>query len=182
MPPHATGCAPGAGLGEPSPPLWEVADIFRHSGETSRTAHPVLPAHQQVRHDMVVCRTAQLGGHTAHGQQCGFERYASHSCRHRHCPTCQTRTKLTWLEDRKAALLPVPSFHTVFTLPHDLNPLVLGNKRTLLTLLCKAASQTLLQCGQQHLGGQIGCTMVLHTWDQTLGAHVHVHCVIAAGA
>ena len=24
--------------------------------------------------------------------------------------------------------------------------------------------------------------MVLHTWDQTLRAHFHVHCVIAAGA
>jgi Putative transposase len=70
----------------------------------------------------------------------------------------------------------------VFTLPHDLNPLLLAHTRPLLTLLFKAASQTLIQCGQRNLGGQIGCTMVLHTWDQTLGAHFHVHCVIAAGA
>jgi hypothetical protein len=66
--------------------------------------------------------------------------------------------------------------------PHDLNPLILAHKRPLLTLLFKAASQTLIQFGQRNLGGQIGCTMVLHTWDQTLGAHFHVHCVIAAGA
>jgi len=51
-----------------------------------------------------------------------------------------------------------------------------------LTLLFNAASQTLVQFGQRNLGGQIGCTMILHTWDQTLGAHFHVHCIIAAGA
>ena len=86
------------------------------------------------------------------------------------------------MEDRKAALLPVPYFHLVCTVPHALNPLILTHKRPLLTLLFKAASQTLVQFGQRNLGGQIGCTMVLHTWDQTLGAHFHVHCVIAAGA
>ena len=67
-------------------------------------------------------------------------------------------------------------------MPHDLNPLILAYKRPLLPLLCNAASQTLIQFGHRNLGGQIGCTMVLHTWDQTLGAHFHVHCVIAAGA
>src|SRR5262249_34657136 len=70
----------------------------------------------------------------------------------------------------------------VFTVPHDLNPLILAHKRPLLTLLFNAASQTLVQFGHHNLGGQIGCTMVLHTWDQTLGAHFHVHCIIAAGA
>ena len=86
------------------------------------------------------------------------------------------------MEDRKAELLPVPYFHLVFTVPHDLNPLILAHKRPLLTLLFNAASQTLVQFGHRNLGGQIGCTMVLHTWDQTLGAHFHVHCIIAAGA
>jgi hypothetical protein len=86
------------------------------------------------------------------------------------------------VEDRKAALLPVPYFHLVFTVPHALTPLILTHKRPLLPLLFRAASQTLVQCGQRNLGGQIGCTMVLHTWDQTLGAHCHVHGRMAAGA
>jgi len=77
--------------------------------------------------------------------------------------------------------LPVPYFHTVFTLPQARNPVVLHNKRALLTLLFKAASQTLLQCGRHHLGGQLGATMVLHTWDQTLGAPFHVHGILPAG-
>lgn len=76
----------------------------------------------------------------------------------------------------------MPSFHLVCTLPHDLNPLLLAHQRPLLTLLCKAASQTRIPCGQRHLGGQSGCTMGLHTWAQPVGAHCHVHGVSAAGA
>ena len=179
MPPTAHGRPQ---VRKPSAPPWEVADIFRLYGETYRRAHPVPPAQQKVMHDIEACRTAQLGGHAEHCPTCGFERYAYNSCRNRHCPKCQTFTKVQWVEDRKAELLPVPYFHLVFTVPHDLNPLILAHKRPLLTLLFNAASQTLVQFGQRNLGGQIGCTMVLHTWDQTLGAHFHVHCVIAAGA
>ena len=182
MPPHAPDC-PGETTGhQPHAPLWEVADIFRLYGETYRRSHPVTPAQQQVMHDIEACRTAQLGGHAEHCPTCGFERYAYNSCRHRHCPKCQTFTKMQWVANRQAELFPVPYFHLGFTVPHDLNPLILAPKRPLLTLLFNAASQTLVQFGQRNLGGQIGCTMVLHTWDQTLGAHFHVHCVIAAGA
>ena len=117
--------------------------------------------------DLETCRTAQLGGHAEHCPTCGFERYAYNSCRNRHCLKCQTFTKVQWVEDRKAELLPVPYFHLVFTVPHALTPPILAHKRPLLTLLFNAASQTLVQFGHRNLGGQIGCTMVLHTWDQT---------------
>ena len=182
MVPHATDCPRETEGGQPSAPPWEVATIFRLSGEAYRRAHPVPSAHQKVMRDIEACRTAQLGGHAEHCPTCGFERYAYNSCRNRHCPKCQTFPKVQWVEDRKAELLPVPSFHLVCTVPHALNPLLLAYKRPLLTLLFNAASQTLIQFGHRNLGGQIGCTMVLHTWDQTLGAHFHVHCVIAAGA
>jgi hypothetical protein len=142
----------------------------------------VPPAQQKVMRDIETCRTAQRGGHAAHGPTWGFERYAYTSCRHRHGPKCQTFTKVQWVEDRQAELLPVPYFHLVCTVPHDLTPLILAHKRPLLTLLFNAASQTLVQFGHRNLGGQIGCTMVLHPWDQTLGAHCHVHCLMAAGA
>ena len=182
MVPHATACPPATAVGQPSAPPWEVAHIFRLYGETSRCTHPVPPAHQKVMRDIEACRTAQLGGHAEHCPTCGFERYAYNSCRNRHCPKCQTFPQVQWVEARKAELLPVPYFHLVFTVPHDLTPLILAHKRPLLTLLFNAASQTLVQFGRRNLGGQIGCTMILHTWDQTLGAHFHVHCGIAAGA
>ena len=182
MPPHATAYPPEREVDQPSPPPWDVADIFRLHGETYRRAPPVPPAPQKVMRDIEACRTAPLGGHAEHCPPCGFERYASHACRNRHGPKCQTCTKGQWVEDRKAAWLPVPSFHLVLTVPHALTPLILAHKRPLLTLLYNAASQTLGQCGHRNLGGQIGCPMVWHPWEQTLGAHGHVHCVIAAGA
>jgi hypothetical protein len=182
MPPHTTDCPDAAAMPQPNAPPWEVADIFRLYGETYRRTHPVPPAHQRVMRDLEACRTAPLGGHVEPCSTCGCERYAYHSGRNRHGPKCQTFTKVQGVEDRKAELLPVPYCHLGFTVPHDLHPLILAHKRPLLTLLFNAASQTLVQFGQRNLGGQIGCTMGLHTWDQTLGAHFHVHCIMAAGA
>lgn len=167
---------------EPTPPRWEVADIVRLYGDSYRQLYPVSPGQQQGLEAIAACRTAQLGGHVEQCAQCGFERYAYHSCRNRHCPKCQSFTKAQWVADRQADLLPVPYFHTVFTLPHALNALVLGNKRLLLGLLFTAASQTLLQFGRHNLGGQLGGIMVLHTWDQLLNVHFHVHCLVPGGA
>jgi len=176
-------CAPTAPAGDkPEPPRWEVADIIRLYGDSYRQTHPVSPAQQRVLEAIAACRTAQLGGHVEQCPQCGFERYAYHSCRNRHCPKCQSFTKAQWVAARQAELLPVPYFHTVFTLPHALNPLILGNQRRLLGLLFTAASQTLLQFGRHNLGGQLGGVMVLHTWDQLLNAHFHVHCLVPGGA
>lgn len=182
MPAHTAGCSPEAPREDPGRPPWEVADVLRHYGESYCAAYRVPPSHHKVMHDILVCRTAALGGHAEQCPQCGFERYAYNSCRNRHCPKCQTLTKAQWVADRQAELLPVPYFHCVFTLPHELNALVLANKRPLLTLLLRAASQTLLQFGRQNLGGQLGGIQVLHTWDQTLGAHFHVHCLVPGGA
>jgi hypothetical protein len=90
--------------------------------------------------------------------------------------------KAQWVEARRADLLPTPYCHTVLTLPHELNPLSLGNKRLLLGLLFRAASETLLQFGRLNLGGQLGAIMVLHTWDQVLQAHFHLHALVPGGA
>ena len=156
---------PGAVAPASPPAQWELADVLRLYGESYRQTHPVSMAQQKVMEAIMACRTAQLGGHAEQCPQCGFERYASNSCRNRHCPKCQTVTKAQWVEARRADLLPTPYFHTVLTLPHELNPLILGNKRLLLGLLFRAASETLLQFGRHNLGGQLGAIMVLHTWD-----------------
>ena len=107
--------------------------------------------------------------------------FVPHSCRNRHCPLCQGQAARQWLAQQEAALLPVPYFHLVFTLPHELNPLIRQNQQTLYTLLFTAASQTLLQFGQNRFGVQLGITAVVHTWSQTLLDHYHLHCIVAAG-
>jgi hypothetical protein len=160
----------------------EVADILRRFGPSYAQTHSVSPFEQRLMDDLIMCRTARLGGHLEHCLACGFERHAYNSCRNRHCPKCQTVTKMRWLEARGAELLPTPYFHTVFTLPHELNPLVLANKRRLLALLFQSASDTLLDFGKRRLGGQLGAIMILHTWDQRLKPHFHVHALVPGGA
>ena len=113
---------------------------------------------------------------------CGFERPAYNSCRNRHCPKCQSLAKVKWLDKQKSELLPVGYFHLVFTLPHELNALILTNKKILLSHLFKAVGETLVEFGHTGLGGQIGFITVLHTWDQTLLDHFHLHCLVPAGA
>jgi putative transposase/transposase-like zinc-binding protein len=129
-----------------------------------------------------VCRTEELGGHLDRCDACGFERPAYNSCRNRHCPKCQSLAKAQWLEKQTAELLPVGYFHVVFTLPHELNRLILANNKIVLGLLFKAASETLLEFGRSRLGGTLGLIAVLHTWDQTLKDHFHLHCLVPAGA
>jgi Putative transposase/Transposase zinc-binding domain len=172
--------APGA---RPQP-VCELADIVRQYGPAYRAAHRLPRPQLKVLQAIESCRTAVLGGHRESCAQCGFERYAYNSCRNRHCPKCQSLAKAQWLEDRQAELLDVPYFHNVFTLPHQLNPLLLcheDNRRALLNLLFRAAAETLLEFGRNNLGGTLGATLVLHTWDQQLRPHFHLHCVIPGG-
>jgi hypothetical protein len=129
-----------------------------------------------------VCRTQELGGHLDRCDHCGFERPAYNSCRNRHCPKCQSLATAQWLEKQTTELLPVGYFHVVFTLPHELNRLILANKKIGLSLLFKAVSETLLEFGRRRLGGTVGIIAVLHTWDQTLKDHFHLHCLLPAGA
>jgi hypothetical protein len=84
---------------------------------------------------------------------------------------------------RQNELLPVAYVHVVFTLPHQLSPLALQNKKVLYDLLFHASAETLLEVARdpRHLGADIGFLSVLHTWGQNLLAHPHVHCVVPSG-
>jgi Putative transposase/Transposase zinc-binding domain len=164
---------------KPSP---ELADIFRAYGQSYRQSHPLPRSQLKVMRAIESCRTAALGGHLQQCDSCGYQQPAYNSCRNRHCPKCGSLAKAQWLEDRKADLLPVGYFHLVFTLPHELNPLILVNKKLLCDILFKAVSQTLLEFGRTQLGGSLGFICVLHTWDQTLRDHFHLHCLIPGGA
>ena len=130
------------------------------------------------------CRTPALGGHVEACDHCGMSRAVYHSCRNRHCPKCQALAKERWVEARCARLLPVPYFHVVFTLPHELNDLARAHPRVVLGLLFRCAWATLREFGRdpRHLGGELGATAVLHTWSQTLAHHVHLHWLVTAGA
>ncbi len=168
----------------PKRPRWELADVLRLHGEDFRRSRSLPPVHARIMRDITACRTPALGGHLERCDHCGFERHAYNSCRNRHCPKCQALAKARWLEARTAELLPVPYFHAVFTLPHELNPLILRNKEVALRILFRSAAQTLQQFAgdpRSRLGGKLGFIAVLHTWDQKLLDHFHIHCLIPAG-
>jgi hypothetical protein len=169
----------------PAPaPALEVADIVRAGGDAYRATHRLSVQQDRVLRAIVNCRTAALGGHSAQCDHCGALSISYCSCRNRHCPKCQTLAKQRWLERQCADLLDIDYWHLVFTLPHELNPLARGNPQVIYRLLFRAASQTLLEFGRnpRWLGGELGITMVLHTWGQKLDQHIHVHCVVTGGA
>lgn len=129
------------------------------------------------------CRTSKLGGSVMACSGCGEVHYVLHSCRNRHCPHCQGIDKELWVEDRKAELLPVKYYHVVFTVPHDLLELFRYNRKTMYNLLFESAWDTLNSFAKdpQWLGAQAGAIAVLHTWDQQLKYHPHVHFIVPAG-
>jgi Putative transposase/Transposase zinc-binding domain len=162
----------------------EVADIFRAYGEAYRATHRLSGQQLRVMQAIETCRTAALGGHLAQCDRCGAQVVRYHSCGNRHCPKCQTLARVRWVNARLAELLEIPYFHCVLTLPHALNPLAQGNPQLLYGLLFASAAATLQTFGRdpRWLGGEIGLTLVLHTWGQTLEHHIHVHGIVTGGA
>ena len=166
-----------------SPPV-EVADIIRAASAAFFDGSQWLTWFQvKVLTAILYCRTAALGGHVDSCSHCGYQAISYNSCRNRHCPKCQTNARDRWLAARCRDLLPAPYVHVVFTLPHQLAPLALQNKREIYSLLFRASAETLLQVAAdpKHLGAEIGFFSILHTWNQQLLHHPHVHCVVPAG-
>jgi hypothetical protein len=161
-----------------------LAEVLRRHGPAYLAAHPLSAAKAKVWRAIVACRTVALGGHVQTCQDCGTTRHVYHSCRNRHCPRCQTRAKEAWLAARQREVLPVPYFHLVFTLPHDLNALIGQCPRAIYEMLFGAVSATLTEfaANPRWLGGTPAFSLVLHTWKQNLGRHVHIHALVPGGA
>jgi hypothetical protein len=137
---------------------------------------------RSVVNNIMKCRTAALGGHILVCKECGHVEISYNACKDRHCPGCGAFEKAQWLEAQKKWLLPVDYYHAVFTIDHVFNPLVWRNKREMYNLLCRTVAKVLKEYGREYLDGEIGFTMVLHTWGQQIQAHPHVHVIITGGA
>lgn len=151
---------------------------------TYKQSHTLTPPQATVCHRLGLCRTEALGGQRIHCNQCDFEQERFHSCRNRHCPQCQKQATAQWSEAQSQRILPVPYFHLVFTLPHELNPWIQLHPEVIYALLFKSVWKTLTSFGAQkrRLNGELGMTAVLHTWGQNLSQHVHLHCLVPGGA
>jgi hypothetical protein len=159
------------------PRQYQIADVLRDHAHGLRLSGPQARA---VR-DIVACRTERLGGHLEVCPTCGFSRGSYNSCRNRHCPKCQILKQALWAEAQEALLLPTPYFQIVFTIPTQLHAFFRRAPEVCLTLLFEAVSETLTAVARTKLKATIGFTAVLHTWNQQLGFHPHLHCVVPAG-
>jgi hypothetical protein len=168
----------------PVRPRLEVADIFRAHGEHYRENHSLSSEQRKAMKDIVLCRTAALGGHVdVCDNGCGYMRISYNSCRNRHCPKCQSLQSAKWLDGQLTRMLPTSYFHVVITFPHRLNSLILHNQRLLYSMLFQAAARSLLElaAGWKRFQAQIGFTAILHTWNQEMLFHPHLHLVVTGG-
>ncbi len=161
---------------------YEVADVFRKYGDEYRRTHAVTAEQARVMGALVACRTRALGEQIYECQTCGAVEFAYCSCRDRHCPKCQKFARAQWVEAQKVYLLPIPYFHVVFTTDHAINAWVAANRAAIYNLLFATAAAVLQAFAARELGGELGFTVVLHTWGQTLLQHIHVHCIVTGGA
>ena len=129
------------------------------------------------------CKTGALGYSISQCQNCGHQVTYPHSCRNRNCPNCQAVKKELWVDQRGTEVIDAPYFHVVFTLPHELNPLLYENQKLLYNLLHRCTAETLLELSadKKYLGALPGIIQILHTWNQELNYHVHMHCIISGG-
>ena len=165
-----------------SRPSIEMADVFRLYGDQYRRDHPELST---VQHRAITaiqrCRTAALGGHLQECEHCGHRIISYNSCRNRNCPKCQSSAAKRWLEQREKEILPVPYFHIVFTVPHEIAQIALGNQKVIYSILFRSVAATLLKVSKNHFGAEIGFLAILHTWGQNLNYHPHIHCIVTGG-
>lgn len=154
-----------------------IADILRDHVGCLHLDHEQGKA---VAH-ILACRTGRLGGHVALCDRCGAKHYAYHSCRDRHCPRCGGLDQRLWAEAQLPHLLPVSYFHVVFTVPVSLRRFFLGKQRRhALDALFAAVSESILETAARR-GLVPGILAVLHTWNQRLGDHPHIHCLVTGG-
>jgi hypothetical protein len=163
----------------------EVADVFREFEQEFLTTWGHTLSRQQRRafRDICACRTVALGTHIEQCDTCRRQRIRYNSCRSRHCPKCQSTARDRWLAKQARHLLPTSYCHVVFTLPHELSSIARQNSQLIYNLLFRAARDALLTVAAdpKRLGAHLGFLSVLHTWDQKMLHHPHLHCLVPAG-
>jgi hypothetical protein len=161
-----------------------LGDILRRYGPAYRARYGSTLSESQLQAMQAIaqCRTEALGGQVYRCPACQTTRYSYHSCRNRHCPTCQQDASEAWLAEQQALLLPVPYFLVTFTLPAELRAVARQHPETIYPLLFHAASAALqhLAHDPRFLGGQIGMLGVLQTWTRDLRYHPHIHFLVPA--
>ena len=160
-----------------------IQDVFcRFLPEYSETKNFSLQQ-QMVSQCIMKCRTIEMGANLSECESCHRKYIHYNSCKNRHCPMCQGMDVDEWIDKQQENVLDVPYFHTVFTVPEELYPLIYTNQRLLYDTLYHAAHLTMteLSADPKHLGARIGYICVLHTWGSRMNYHPHLHTIVLGG-
>lgn len=162
---------------------FNIQHIFEHGLDEYLTSSHPSPVQKRAAYDILNCKSGTFGCSVSQCQDCGHTEIHNNSCRNRNCPNCQAVLKELWVDKRRAEVIDSPYYHVVFTLPHELNSLIYCNQKLLYSLLHRCCSETLLELSadKKYLGATPGIIQVLHTWNQELDYHVHMHCIISGG-
>lgn len=162
---------------------YHVSDILAQFLPVYRQQHSLSYQEAKSCQHIMDCRTATLGAQKWQCNKCEHEQLHYCSCRDRHCPRCQGKKQQQWVKAQQAQVINTRYFHVVFTLPHELNVVTHYAKAELYSAFFQAVWQTLdkFAHNRKRLKGQLGLTMVLHTWGQTLSQHIHLHCLVPGG-
>lgn len=161
-----------------------MASIFEKFGAMADEKYNFTPIQHQAKRLIMYCKTSKLGSHQEQCNTCGHKKVHFNSCGNRNCPNCQGVNKERWLLERQYDLLPVTYFHVVFTVPSELRSLFRFNQKVLYNLLFRASKETLFEFAQhpkQKMEAKLGMIAILHTWNQQMQYHPHLHCIIPAG-
>ena len=128
------------------------------------------------------CRTPAMGGHVHACPDCNQWQFAWHSCNHKACPQCGRADTQAWVARQLEKLTGAPYFMVTFTLPQELRHIFFGDPAIdAYDAFFKAVSKSLsekLAC-RKWLGASVsGFTLVLHTWNQKVLFHPHIHCIV----
>ena len=163
---------------------FKIRQVFERSyGDYSSQYRRQSDVQRKAAHAILNCKSGRLGVNLSQCTECGHVEIHNNSCRNRNCPNCQAVLKEIWVDKRRAEVIDAPYFHVVFTLPHQLNPLIYCNQKLLYGLLHRCCAETLLElsAAKKWLGATPGIIQVLHTWNQELDYHVHMHCIVSGG-
>ena len=163
---------------------YKIRRIFEYSYQDYCTQkHFQSDVQRQTARAILNCKSGRLGVNLSQCTSCGHTEIHNNSCRNHNCPNCQAVLKEIWVDKRRAEVIDTPYFHVVFTLPHELNPLIYCNQKLLYGLLHRCCAETLLELSadKKWLGATPGIIQVLHTWNQQLDYHVHMHCIVSGG-
>jgi len=143
--------------------------------------HFIKPEQYKAVRDIRVCRTAALGVDIYSCPNCGETTEVYHNCKNRFCPTCSWSDTVRWAKKIKRNMLKISHRHVVFTIPHQLNPLIRKNEFLLLNMQMKVSAETLKEYMGLKYKVKPGIISVLHTAGELKTLHAHSHMILSWG-